>query len=62
MALFGWVLGLIYGPDEPLLTGIISGALIGLLGLRPARRPSGSWWAPSWALCSRLSTALSNRR
>ena len=35
MALFGWVLGLIYGSEEPLLTGIISGALIGLLGLRP---------------------------
>jgi hypothetical protein len=37
MALFGWVLGLIYGPDEPLLTGILSGAVIGLLGLRPAK-------------------------
>jgi hypothetical protein len=37
MALFGWLLGLIYGPDEPLLTGILSGALIGLLGLRPAK-------------------------
>jgi hypothetical protein len=37
MALFGWVLGLIYGPDEPFLTGIISGALIGLLGLRPVK-------------------------
>ena len=37
MALFGWLLGLIYGPDEPLLTAIISGALIGLLGLRPAK-------------------------
>src|SRR5918995_4514707 len=35
MTLFGWVLGLIYGPDKPLLTGIISGGLIGLLGLRP---------------------------
>ena len=35
MALFGWLLGLIYGPDEPLLTAIISGALLGLLGLRP---------------------------
>jgi hypothetical protein len=34
MALFGWLLGLIYG-DEPLLTGIISGAFLGLLGLRP---------------------------
>jgi hypothetical protein len=37
MALFGWLLGLIYGADEPLLTGIISGALVGLLGLRPAK-------------------------
>jgi hypothetical protein len=37
MALFGWLLGLIYGPDEPLLTGIISGALVGLLGLRPGK-------------------------
>jgi len=37
MAIFGWLLGLIYGPDEPLLTGLISGALLGLLGLRPAK-------------------------
>jgi hypothetical protein len=37
MALFGWLLGLIYGPDEPLLTAIISGALIGLFGLRPGK-------------------------
>ena len=37
MALFGWVLGLVYGPDEPLLTAIVSGALLGLLGLRPAK-------------------------
>jgi hypothetical protein len=37
MALFGWLLGLIYGPDEPLLTAIISGALLGLLGLRPLK-------------------------
>jgi hypothetical protein len=37
MALFGWLLGLIYGPDEPLLTALISGALIGLLGLRPGK-------------------------
>jgi hypothetical protein len=41
MALFGWLLGLIYGPDEPLLTGIISGALLGLLGLRPAKAALG---------------------
>ena len=37
MALFGWLLGLIYGSDEPLLTGIISGGLLGLLGLRPVK-------------------------
>jgi hypothetical protein len=41
MALFGWALGLIYGPDEPLLTGIISGAFIGVLGLRPAKAVLG---------------------
>jgi hypothetical protein len=37
MALFGWLLGLIYGSDKPLLTGIICGALVGLFGLRPAK-------------------------
>ena len=37
MALFGWLLGLIYGADEPLLTAIISGALLGALGLRPLK-------------------------
>jgi hypothetical protein len=37
MAVFGWLLGLIYGPDEPLVTAIISGALLGLLGLRPGK-------------------------
>jgi hypothetical protein len=37
MALFGWLLGLIFGPDEPLLTAIVSGALLGLLGLRPLK-------------------------
>jgi hypothetical protein len=35
MALFGWLLGLIY--DEPLFIAIISGALLGLLGLRPGK-------------------------
>ena len=49
MALFGWVLGLIYGSEEPLLTGIISGALLGLLGLRPAKAALGLLWAPSSA-------------
>jgi hypothetical protein len=37
MALFGWVLGLIIGSDQPVLTGVISGAFIGLLGLRPVK-------------------------
>jgi hypothetical protein len=36
MALFGWLLGLI-GLDDPLLVGIVSGALLGLLGLRPLK-------------------------
>lgn len=41
MALFGWLLGLIYGPDEPLLTALLSGALVGLLGLRPMKAALG---------------------
>jgi hypothetical protein len=41
MALFGWLLGLIYGPDEPLVTAIISGVLLGLLGLRPLKAVLG---------------------
>jgi len=39
MALFGWLLGLIY--DEPLLTGIFSGTLTGSLGLRPVKAALG---------------------
>jgi hypothetical protein len=41
MALFGWLLGLIYGSGEPLLTAMISGAVVGLLGLRPAKLALG---------------------
>jgi hypothetical protein len=37
MALLGGLLGLIYGPDEPLLTALICGALLGVLGLRPLK-------------------------
>ena len=37
MALLGWLLGLIYGPDQPLLTALISGALLGVLGLLPLK-------------------------
>ena len=36
MALFGWLLGLI-GLDEPLAVAIVSGALLGLVGLRPLK-------------------------
>lgn len=36
MALFGWLLGVI-GLDDPLPVGIASGALLGLLGLRPLK-------------------------
>src|SRR3954469_2248865 len=35
MALFGWLLGLAYGSDHTILTAILSGALMGLFGLRP---------------------------
>jgi hypothetical protein len=37
LALFGWLLGLIFGRDEPLVTAIISGALMGVLGVRPGK-------------------------
>jgi hypothetical protein len=37
MALIGWLLGLVYGPDETLLTGILCGGLLGVLGLRPLK-------------------------
>jgi hypothetical protein len=41
MALFGWLLGLIFGPDARLLTAVLSGALLGLLGLRPLKLAIG---------------------
>jgi hypothetical protein len=37
MALFGWLLGLVFGPGHTVLIGIVSGALLGLLGLRPLK-------------------------
>jgi hypothetical protein len=40
MALFGWLLGVI-GLDEPLLVAVVSGALLGLLGLRPLKLALG---------------------
>jgi hypothetical protein len=39
MALFGWLLGLLY--DEPLFIAIVSGGLLGLLGLRPYKLALG---------------------
>jgi hypothetical protein len=41
MALFGWLLGLVYGSGHTVLTAIISGALLGLLGLRPLKLALG---------------------
>jgi hypothetical protein len=41
MALFGWLLGLVFGSDATLLTAILSGALLGLLGLRPLKAALG---------------------
>src|SRR5512133_3726832 len=41
MAVFGWLLGLIYGSGHVLLTAIVSGALLGLLGLRPLKLALG---------------------
>jgi hypothetical protein len=35
MAVFGWLLGLVY--DQPLFIAVVSGALLGLLGLRPLK-------------------------
>ena len=61
MALFGWLLGLV-GLDQPMPVAIVSGALLGLLGLRPLKSGSGSWSAPQWARCSERSTAASSRR
>ena len=45
MALFGWLLGPIFGAGE-LLTAIVSGALLGRWGCGRSSSPSGSWWAP----------------
>ncbi len=36
MALFGWLLGVV-GVDEPLVVALVSGGLLGLLGLRPLK-------------------------
>jgi hypothetical protein len=41
MALLGGLLGLIYGPSHALLTALISGGLLGLLGLRPLKLALG---------------------
>jgi hypothetical protein len=37
MALFGWLLGLLYGSEHTVLTAILSGALMGLFGFRPLK-------------------------
>jgi hypothetical protein len=59
MALFGWLLGLVVGPDEPLLVGIVSGAVLGLLGLRPYKAALGlAVGAVIGALCEAFDAGL----
>jgi len=41
MAIFGWLLGLVIGDDHAILTAVISGGLLGLLGLRPVKLALG---------------------
>jgi hypothetical protein len=36
MSLFGWLLGLVVG-DDPVVVGLVSGLLLGVLGLRPRK-------------------------
>ena len=62
MALFGWLVGLIYGPDEALLTAIISGALLGLLSVRPLKAALGLVVGACLGVLFELSTPVSNRR
>ena len=61
MALFGWLLGLI-GLDEPLPVAIVSGALLGLLGLRPLKLALGLLVGAVVGVLLRRSTATSSRR
>src|SRR3954451_5845519 len=37
MALVGWLLGLVVGRGEPVLVGVLSGGVLGVLGLRPLK-------------------------
>jgi hypothetical protein len=37
MAIFGWLLGLLYGSDHVVLTAMLSGALMGAFGFRPLK-------------------------
>ncbi|MEA2157564.1 MAG: hypothetical protein QOE11_3704 [Solirubrobacteraceae bacterium] len=41
MALAGWALGRVYGEAHPLLTGVLCGALVSVLGLRPLKLALG---------------------
>ncbi|HUR84875.1 MAG TPA: hypothetical protein VMY78_05980 [Solirubrobacteraceae bacterium] len=41
MALLGWLLGAIFGDDALMLTAVLSGVLLGLLGLRPLKLALG---------------------
>ena len=61
MALFGWLLGLV-GLDEPLPVAIVSGALLGLLGLRPLKLALGLLVGAAVGVGPRSSTPVSSRR
>ena len=62
MALFGWLLGPIHGHDEVLLTAIISGALLGLLGLRPGKAALGLVVGVALGVLFQALTPISNLR
>ena len=60
MALFGWLLGLIYG--EPLFTALVSGGCSGCWACARSSCPRARWSAPSLGALLQASTAASNRR
>src|SRR3954454_569225 len=41
MAVFGWLLGVLYGSDHTVLTAVLSGGLMGLFGFRPLKLALG---------------------
>ncbi len=41
MSLLGWLLGLVFGTDAVVLTAVVTGGLLGLVGLRPVKLALG---------------------